>query len=535
MINEMDAGAIQSQLSRMLEAEVFQNSLTLSRFLQFIVKETLAGHETQLKEYTIALKLYAKKPDFNPQVDPIIRINAWRLRRTLNHYYLQDGKNDDIIISIPKGAYIPIFKKRDHQPDEPAFSENTEPFSRKGISVAVLPFINNSEDAGTVAFADALADHISTELTRYSELSVISYYSCRNIISRVSDVKEAGLLLDARYILTGTVQSDSRRLRIRVQLILAETREQVWANSYEKISTTDRLFEVQDEIAWKVVSQTAGHYGAISRNVAKLPPQKSINDLEVYNAIFWYYHFVGDVSAEMFYKAEQVLCKAVEKEPAYALGWAVLGEVWVGGYFMGYKSRITEDQLDQAVKVGRKSLRIDPNCQHAYQTIALANIFLKRKEESLKVIEEWLKIKPGEAGIQGGMGFILICCGEYERGYKLLDDSVQLNPYYQWWFNAGFSFYYFHHNDFTHSFYWAEKMNMPIVPWELLLKIACSFEMNLMAAAEKYCIQLKREFPMIPAMLDEYVHAVLRDPILEEKLKSALKRAFSRYLEFIQF
>lgn len=525
MINEMDAGAIQSQLSRMLEAEVFQNSLTLGRFLQFIVEETLAGHETQLKEYTIALKLYAKKPDFNPQVDPIIRIHAWRLRRTLHQYYLQDGKNDDVIIEIPKGAYIPVFKKRDQEPDEPAFSENSEPLSRKGISVAVLPFINNGEDAGTVAFADALADHISTELTRYSELSVISYYSCRNIISRVSDVKEAGLLLDARYILTGTVQSDSRRLRIRVQLILAETREQVWANSYEKISTTDRLFEVQDEIAWKVVSQTAGHYGAISRNVAKIAPQTSIGDIGIYNAIFWYYHFVGDLSLEMFLKAENAMYKAVEKEPAYALGWAVLGEIWVGGYFMGHKSLIAENQLEQALSNGRTSLRIDPNCQHAYQTIALACIFLKKKEESLKAIEEWMKIKPGEAGIQGAMGFILICCGEYERGYKLLDDSVRLNPYYQWWFNAGFSFYYFHHNDFTHSFYWAEKMNMPIVPWELLLKIACCVEMNLMDDTEKYCIQLKREFPMIAAMPDDYLHAVLRDEMLVEKLRSSIKKA----------
>lgn len=521
----MDAVVIQSQLSRMLEAEVFQNSPTLSRFLQFIVEETLAGHETQLKEYTIALKLYSKKPDFNPQVDPIIRIHAWRLRRTLDHYYSQDGKNDDIVISIPKGAYIPVFRKRAHVDDEPAFSVKTGHFSRKSISIAVLPFINNSEDSGTVAFADALADHISTELTRYSELSVISYYSCRNIMGRVRDVKEAGLLLDAKYILTGTVQADTRRLRIRVQLIIAETREQIWANSYERNSTAEQLFEVQDDIVWRVVSETAGHYGAISRNIAKIAPQTSIGDIGIYNAIFWYYHFVGDLSLEMFHKAENAMYKAVEKEPAYALGWAVLGEIWVGGYFMGHKSLIAENQLEQALSNGRTSLRIDPNCQHAYQTIGLAYIFLKKKEESLKTIEDWLKIKPGEAGIQGAMGFILICCGEYERGYKMLEESVQLNPYYQWWFNAGFSFYHFYHDDFSSAFYWAEKMNMPLVPWELLLKIACCTAMNSGDAAEKYCMQLKREFPMIPAILTEYLHAVLRDEILVKKLESAIRKA----------
>jgi len=521
----MDAGVIQSQLSRMQEAEVFKNSPTLSRFLQFIVEETLAGHETQLKEYTIALKLYSKKPDFNPQVDPIIRIHAWRLRRTLDHYYSQDGKYDDIVISIPKGAYIPVFKKRDHEDDEPALSEKTGHFSRKSISIAVLPFINKSENAGTVAFADALADHISTELTRYSELSVISYYSCRNIISKVSDIRQAGLLLDARYILTGTIQTDSKRLRIRVQLTIAETREQIWANSYERNSTAEQLFEVQDDIVWRVVSETAGHYGAISRNVSKLPPQTSIHDIEVYSALFWYYHFVGDLSLEMFLKAENAMYKAIEKEPAYALGWAVLGEIWVGGYFMGHKSLIAGNQLEQALSNGKTSLRIDPNCQHAYQTMGLAYIFLDKKEECLKTIEEWLKIKPGEAGIQGAMGFMLICCGVYERGYKMLDESVQLNPYYQWWFNAGFAFYFFHHEDFSSAFYWAEKMNMPLVPWELLLKIACCNELKHLEAAKEYCLQLKQKFPMIPAKLDDYLSAVLRDEILKEKLKSAVLKA----------
>jgi TolB-like protein len=520
--SETEAGVIQAQLSKVLQSPLFQQSLTLSRFLQFVVEETLAGRESELKEYVIALSVLSKRPDFNPQTDPIVRIHAGRLRRCLTEYYLQEGRHDELVISIPKGAYVPQFNKATLPEPAQAAEKKPVPAAREKITVAVLPFSNIGTDIGTVAFADALADHISTELTRYSELSVISYYSCRSIIGRISDIKDAGLLLDARYILTGTVQTDSSRLRIRVQLILAGTREQVWANSYERNSTAAQLFEVQDDIVWRVVSETAGHYGAISRNIARLNQHTRFEDIEVYNAIFWYYHFVGDLSPEMFFKAEAIMNRAVEKEPGYALGWAVLGEIWVGGYFMGHKSRITDHQLEQAVQHGKKALRIDPACQHAYQTIALANIFLKKKEESLKTIEEWQKIKPPEAGIQGAMGFVLICCGHYEQGIKMLDESVQLNPYYQWWFNAGFAFYYFYHDDFAGAFYWAEKMNMPLVPWELLLKTACCTAMNLPDAAEKFGRQLKHDFPAIPAMLDDYLSAVLRDEVLKEKLLAAL-------------
>ena len=145
--------------------------------LKFIVKKTLADNGTELKEYTIALKVLSKRPDFNPQFDPIVRIHAGRLRRTLHEYYLGEGKNDAVFISIPKGAYIPEFSVGIISPEALASTGKQELVSRKKITVAVLPFINVSTDTTAVSFADGLGDHISTELTRYSELSVVSYYS----------------------------------------------------------------------------------------------------------------------------------------------------------------------------------------------------------------------------------------------------------------------------------------------------------------------------------------------------------------------
>lgn len=522
---ELNPELVNAQLARILMAEPFQNSGTLSRFLKFIVEETLAGHESELKEYIIALKVLSKRTDFNPQSDPIVRIHAGRLRRALNEYFLEAGKDDQLIISIPKGAYVPTFSiRQENITSGPAVSKPSV-VPRNKITVAVLPFNNISTDINTVAFADGLGDHISTELTRYSELSVISYYSCRKIVERLSDIKEAGLLLDAKYILTGSVQSDNNRLRIRVQLILTETREQIWVNSYDRQSTTADLFEVQDEIVWQVVSQTAGHYGAISRSISRIPAQQHISDAGVYDTLFWYYNYVGNLTEEMFLKAEDAMFKAVQTDPGYALGWAVLGEIFVGGYFMGYRSQHTENQLEQAIVYGKKAIRIDPTCQHAYQTIALANIFLHNKSESLKTIEEWTKVKPGAAGIMGAMGFILICCGEYEKGYKMLDESVQLNPYYQWWFNAGFAFYFFNKEDYENAIYWAEKMNMPEVAWELLLKTASYVEMNNMKEARKSCIELLERFPFLRGILEDYVGAFLQDKSLVDKFYNALLKS----------
>ena len=157
-----------------------QHSGTLSRFLKFVVNEALEGKAHELKEYTIALGVLGKKPDFNPQHDPIVRIHASRLRRVLGNYYSTQGKNDPIQIIIPKGTYVPQISSGN--PGSTAPSAEAEPTAlRRRITVAVLPFRNFSEDEKTASFADGLGDHLSTELTRYSELSVLSYYTCPNI------------------------------------------------------------------------------------------------------------------------------------------------------------------------------------------------------------------------------------------------------------------------------------------------------------------------------------------------------------------
>lgn len=513
---------INQQLGKILATENFQHSAALSRFLSFIVKETLAGEDAKLKEYTIAVKVLSREADFNPQKSPIVRIHAGRLRRALSEYYETEGNNDEVLITIPKGSYVPQFSSKQSMLAEPGTTTKIEARSRR-VTVAVLPFrYYDNKQSESLSFADGFCDHLSTELTKYSELSVISYFSSRKVKDKVADLKEAGLILDARYILTGSIQLSSNRIRITVQLTRSDTGEQVWANTYEREGNETNLFDIQDEIVWQVVSQTAGSHGAISRNITKLPANHQSADLDNFNAINWYYYFVSDLSEETFEKAEAALSRAVEEDRNYALGWAILGEVLIGGYFMGHKSKLVPDQLEKAVTYGKTAIRIDPTCQHAYQTIALASLFLHNKTESLKAIEEWSRIKPVAAGVQGAMGFILICCAEYERGFRILDESINLNPFYQWWLNAGLSFYFIHHNDHSNALYWAEKMNRPETAWEDLLKLVCHKGLGNEKEAALTLERIRKSFPFVVTNPDHFVGAFLQDKELVTLIKAAL-------------
>lgn len=98
-------------LQRVLACEMMRKSPKLQSFLTYIVDETMAGRGDRLKAYSIAIAALGKHSAFDPSIDPIVRVEASRLRRCLNAYYASDGQNDPLRITMPKGSYRPIFKR----------------------------------------------------------------------------------------------------------------------------------------------------------------------------------------------------------------------------------------------------------------------------------------------------------------------------------------------------------------------------------------------------------------------------------------
>src|SRR5580700_4241418 len=105
------AASIQEELQRILSSPTFLNARRPSQFLRFIVEGTLAGEE-RIKEYLIGVEVFERPQDYDPKDDPVVRIEAGRLRKKLSEYYAGSGANDPIIIELPKGGYVPVFYER---------------------------------------------------------------------------------------------------------------------------------------------------------------------------------------------------------------------------------------------------------------------------------------------------------------------------------------------------------------------------------------------------------------------------------------
>src|SRR5260370_34616817 len=180
---------VQRQLQRALDSPGFAHNERLSGFLRFVVERHMEGRDHELKESVIAIEVFGRRPDYNPKQDAIVRTEAGRLRARLSEYYIGDGSGDTLVIELPKGGYLPVFREVEESREATAPSPWTfgiRPLVVAAlvccllglaavtwwrlqhqiapVSIAVLPLINLSEDPANDYFADCLTNEIIRNL-----------------------------------------------------------------------------------------------------------------------------------------------------------------------------------------------------------------------------------------------------------------------------------------------------------------------------------------------------------------------------------
>src|SRR5216684_7991245 len=108
----MDAQQVRAQLDRILASAAFADAERASSFLRFVVERALEGRSGEIKESVIAVEVLGRNPSFDSKSDPIVRVEAGRLRDRLSSYYQDEGEADRVLISLPKGGYVPEFSER---------------------------------------------------------------------------------------------------------------------------------------------------------------------------------------------------------------------------------------------------------------------------------------------------------------------------------------------------------------------------------------------------------------------------------------
>ncbi len=133
--------AIREEIAAILASAPFANAIRSRRFLEYVVEQTLAGQQDSIKEFTIAVEVFGRKDSYDSREHSAVRVEAARLRSRLRQYYEGPGRQDRVIVDLPKGGYVPTFSTREEPVAMPAppvgIAAERQPRRWVGIAAAI--------------------------------------------------------------------------------------------------------------------------------------------------------------------------------------------------------------------------------------------------------------------------------------------------------------------------------------------------------------------------------------------------------------
>ncbi|WP_276122083.1 adenylate cyclase [Pararhizobium qamdonense] len=463
---------IRVQLQRVVTSSEFPSFGRGAAFLTYIVEETLAGRATRLKGFSIALEVFRRDEHFT-QEDPVVRIEAGRLRRALERYYFVAGQTDPVRIDIPKGGYVPTFKWSTPPPSE-AEEEDVVAMPRHGIprsspwqaiqtlmvagltvvgmlgvaamswfsaesspvgaglkampdepSLVIAPFANLGESPEARLYTVGLTEELLTTLPRFKEIKVFGRETSKSLTPDV-DVAQVREQLGARYLLAGAVRVSGDRMRVSARLVDTGDGAILWSQNYDNDMRSIDLFKVQSDVASRVATAVAQPYGIIAQADTARPPP---DDLGAYECTLTFYAYRTELSPESHALVRNCLEAAVARYPGYATAWAMLSMIYLDED--KYKFNRTPGDTtptERALQTARRAIQIEPANTRGLQALMAALFFDHEPVEAIEIGERALATNPNDTELMGEFGTRLAIAGQWGRGAALLDQAIALNP-----------------------------------------------------------------------------------------------------------
>jgi TolB-like protein len=460
-----DAEKIQTQLQRILSHPEFLATDQQRAFLQFVVSETIEGRADDIKGYTVATCVFGRKADFDPSFDPVVSVQAHKLRRALERYYLLDGKQDPIRIDIPKGRYVPTFCEQavtesDGTPKSKQQSETG--FEESWPSVLIRPFQNLTGDSELNYLSIGLAIELATEITRYRDIRVLMQ-GPEGHGRRVSDSS-------ARFAIDGSVRKDSAGIRVAVNLIDTSAHTQIWSDMHASDLKAAQLFAFQEHVARVVVAKIAGETGIIARALSVESKNTPPHDIKTYEAMLRYYEFNLDFSEKTFLSAYEALKLATSKEPDCGRAWSMLGRLYANNYSMELFD--IETPLEEALAYAERGAKLDPANQRVRLILAYVLLFKNELTAGLAEADRSLALNPSSLILLDNIGYMMTLFGDWKRGPAMIRKAIELNPYYSPICHYALWLDWVRKGEYEQAYLETLNFRSPVLFWEPLMKAA---------------------------------------------------------------
>lgn len=414
--------AVRQQLEKILTHGLFTRSGRMGRFLRLAVEWTLEGRAGELKEYLLGVEVFDRKQSYDPRVDPIVRVEARRLRSKLKAYYESDGRADPIVIEFLKGSYAP----RIHAKSEVATRVDTQPPARGGTDVAtiaVLPFVNLSPHPDNEYFSDGLTEELIHALTKLPGMRVMAWNTAAQMRDRQQDVLAIRRQLQVGTVLTGSVRIAGSSLRVRAQLIDTEGGLYLWSETFDR--EMEDVFAIQEEIARAIVRTLRVQLEGKPESALSGRGRTTLSAYDWYLKGRYLWH---RRTPETMTQSVRCFENAVAADGSSALAHAGLADAY--SLLVDYGLMRPAEGVPLAKAAAERAIALDPGLAEPHASLALIRgLWEWEWEEAGRLYERAIELNPGYATAHHWLGcdhYAIL--GRLDGALAEISIAVQLDP-----------------------------------------------------------------------------------------------------------
>jgi adenylate cyclase len=289
-------------------------------------------------------------------------------------------------------------------------------------SIAVLPFVNMSDDPKQEYFSDGLTEEIITALSKTPQMFVIARNSTFSYKGKQVKVQQVAEELGVRYVLEGSVRKSEDRLRITAQLIDAITGRHLWAERYDR--DLKDIFALQDEITLKIlnalrVKLTDGTYANVT--------EKGTNNLEAYLKLLQAREYGSRRTKEGNAMQRKLSEEVITLDPDYPMAYLSLSATHLMDLIYG-TSKSPEQSLRLAEELVQKALTLDDNSAWGHAFLGRIYLTKRQYEKAITQGERAVALDPNSDFALAALAFTLRNAGRHEEGIALFKKAIRLNP-----------------------------------------------------------------------------------------------------------
>jgi len=413
------AQEIRAALERVAASDVMRSSPQLTAFLRFVVQAVLEGNSDRVKGYVIAVEVLKRGTTFNPQIDPIVRVEATRLRRTLERYYAGPGAEDPIVIALPRGTYVPSFTRRTARAGdlagEPAAGASAEALP-PGNGMPVL-LVEPFEVLGTPGPRSLSASSLHAMLS-----DAFARFDLVNIVWDAASGSAARAAADARldYRMAGSAEYDENgAVCLRFRLIDAGDGSVVWTRELE-VAVSDEPTAAQERIVRELAATLVQPFGVIFTHGRAKSLGAGAGDPR-YRCILETAESFRSFDSAQHGRARTGLERLTVLDPSFAPGFSYLAALYVREYLYGLDAHDADlPPLERALRAARRGVELDPESARAYEMLSLTLFTRRDLPAAFAAGDKAIERNKYDMRPVGGYGQRLIAIGEIDKGMDML-------------------------------------------------------------------------------------------------------------------